>query len=1353
MRPFAPGIRNSSLSPPPNNARFPKYIIFSQPPRGRYEPSSLYFNPLVLEMKPTIVRTPKRLPLADQDKRTLKEVGQLITKETRTEKKWTDLCTNTLEKNPKCLFLYDRFEYSLKKAFGANIFIALNPSMILCYHPECRNNCDGPHKLRNVFKLKEYLEHLENHTDVIGIAMQLRFALIDENPFATKDQLDALASAPVSLIGNLDLQSCNSVSYIEQYGIKRILQQYDDDILDPQNYFNNTIVPNNPNYICHWKDLLISSDIIDSSSLQFQEDDAFITNVLYFPSPVPNWSIWGTLFLFSMKLMTAISSTALNLFRGVTFNMVTTKAESLPDIKEFARNINHACPSVVTTKKMMPNLRYDNETYHPSEILFHIKTLERSEDSFRFDFSSNVTIFPVTAGIDEQETNQGTFVVNGELCGLKMKMTAADVRKVGLENMKTYIVKENPFVIAVREYRLTDFAGIFCSNSLTSFETHALNATECTEDLNDMIAFASRCEACLKLGLECTRDRIDQPCESCASSGACCKSLAVFHVTWDMGSGHKKTSEESSFCLDVNSDTELMMSPKYYTIGFGGLHICKALVNILRNYNIQHNGEYFGTDVLIALREISASLQLLKNAVFVGKDRQSDLLSYLTVCGIVQEALSIQKQYCIQRVPEKYMSYKKNASSQKKIIYAVDLCTNSNGEIFILDAGAACVHIVDRSTVAAIYLIGKYNAPNIQPYPKNGKNTVNGIRLSNSLMDISIDRNSNVYVTDSGRKELIIIRSCVRAKRSTKTTFHAIKVKKILSSTLSTHDDNLYVLRRKKSGQVVQLLSFDLTKKSKSRLSLGYNVVLKMRPSMEIEKLFALPFDRCFGGMDSDNNLKLFYYSAQSKGRISEHQLEPTSITKPFVHLDGTMLASTGNGLILYQLSFDGKSVSTDNKGAHEFSGSTIACCVNGKVISAAVVNQNSFCLLQLGPLDFAVKYSKAISALYDAIGYVPPRGDRAERLEKRQISFQESILKGRSCAQLFTEMQREAEERNPGRSSFRGADGMPYSDTIHCLESTVDSWEIVQKRVEQIEQGSSSRIHPPSIGSEKNVEHSFGYVMKKGQGHNQNMQEYIIAKRMHGVDFQIRMCEMPFCQYTKEKLQDKGYQQIEGDRCKINIKELREIFAFSQEEGCSESDVTDEDEHLLKKAYLLSKSVPRQSNRAKWRERSGFQPNMLIDKSSPGMLIKNDLVCCRTVRDTLMFLIVEKDVLLDQVDVKISVRFPEGTISFMVSIDKLVTENGQIMAIPMQLYDVVDGEVQLCDAVSIDFEVLLHNQGQILSDEEWAVLVLPPEESPAIITSKTRKRTRDSHNSVGISRGKQKKTEEGAKCKPMEDE
>ena len=72
-------------------------------------------------------------------------------------------------------------------------------------------------------------------------------------------------------------------------------------------------------------------------------------------------------------------------------------------------------------------------------------------------------------------------------------------------------------------------------------------------------------------------------------------------------------------------------------------------------------------------------------------------------------------------------------------------------------------------------------------------------------------------------------------------------------------------------------------------------------------------------------------------------------------------------------------------------------------------------------------------------------------------------------------------------------------------------------------------------------------------------------------------------------------------------------------------------------------------------------------------MLIKNDLACCRTANDSLMFLIVESDVLLDQVDVKIPVCFPDGTINFLVDVDKLVTDNGQIMAIPVQLYDVVD--------------------------------------------------------------------------------
>ena len=666
------------------------------------------------------------------------------------------------------------------------------------------------------------------------------------------------------------------------------------------------------------------------------------------------------------------------------------------------------------------------------------------------------------------------------------------------------------------------------------------------------------------------------------------------------------------------------------------------------------------------------------------------------------------------------------------------MCSNINGEIFILDAGAACIHVVDRSTVAAVFIIGKYNSPNLGKYAEKSTNAVKNIRLSNSLIDLSIDSNGNVYVTDSGRREVVVICNCIRAKKVTKTIFHTMEVKGILSSAVSKHDDNLYVLRQKKSGLIIQLMSFDLMKrKSKNQRSLEYSVLLKMRPSTEVKKLFALPFDRSYGGMDLNGNLKVFYYSAKSKGHVSEYALEPNSPIKPFVNMDGSMLTCTVSGLDIYCIDFDQTGASTEFIGAHEFAGSSIAYCMNGKVISAAVVNENAFCLLELGPLNFAVQYTDAISALYDAIGYIPPRGDRGERMERRQITFQESILKGKTCVELMGSMQQQAEDRNPGRSSFKGADGMPFTDTIGCVESTVKSWETVEKRVELCKKGSSSRIDPPSVTSEKNVEHGFGFTTKKGQGHNLDMQEYNIAKRRHTVDFQLRMCEMPFCQYTKEKLQDKGYQQIEGNRCKISIHELREIFSLSEKENCKEIsvDVTEEDGNLLRKAYLKSKSVPRQTNRTKWREKSGFSPNMLLEKNCPGLLHKNDLVCCRSITDTLMFLIVQEDVLLNDRNVKISVCFPDGTISFLISSDKLVAQRGQIMALPMQLYDVVDGEVQLSDAVSKEFELLSQNQGEELSDEEWAVLVdvTPDDESPDTTENRKRKETDSDEEHVQV--------------------
>ena len=98
----------------------------------------------------------------------------------------------------------------------------------------------------------------------------------------------------------------------------------------------------------------------------------------------------------------------------------------------------------------------------------------------------------------------------------------ADVRRIGLENFARYIAEENNYVIAVREYRVIDFGGIFCSNAFTSFESHALSSPECRRDLDEVIKFAGSCPICLLNEKLCEIYQINEPCNNCAIDGTKC---------------------------------------------------------------------------------------------------------------------------------------------------------------------------------------------------------------------------------------------------------------------------------------------------------------------------------------------------------------------------------------------------------------------------------------------------------------------------------------------------------------------------------------------------------------------------------------------------------------------------------------------------------------------------------------------------------------------------------------------------------------------------------------------------------------------------------------------------------------
>ena len=375
--------------------------------------------------------------------------------------------------------------------------------------------------------------------------------------------------------------------------------------------------------------------------------------------------------------------------------------------------------------------------------------------------------------------------------------------------------------------------------------------------------------------------------------------------------------------------------------------------------------------------------------------------------------------------------------------------------------------------------------------------------------------------------------------------------------------------------------------------------------------------------------------------------------------------------------------------------------------ITAVVTAQNTTCVLQNSPLDFGIEFNNAVCILYRSIGYVPPQGDRT----KPKLSLEETISEARVSVNLLTDMQQEVKDRSPGQHSFRGADGMPATGTIKCLQSTVDDWEVLKERLERIEEGSSACVHTPAITCENNVEHFFGFVKQKGQGHNQNMEEYLIAKRRHLVEYKLKMANVPFGQHEKEKVRDKGYQDIEHNRFPITVETLKKVLAHSNKEDYLEVDIEipPEDDLLVKKACLLSKSVPRQSNRAKWREKSGYNPNMLSDCSSAGVLNKNDLVFSRSETDELLFFIVQEKFLLDDINRTVLVRKVGSSIDTWVSCTKFLGDKGQIFIVPSQLYTVDDGDVIFNEAVTKHMECLIQAHTRVFTDDEWSLLVEEP--------------------------------------------
>ena len=1229
------------------------------------------------------VPTPIDIDMSIGHNESLKDITSKLNHEISSYKCWTDECTRLLQSNGHALFLYDRTECGIGKAYGSSKYkILLNPVMMMCYHPDCMKS-QRTIRLKTAFDLTRYLEHLLDHDDEIGSSMLNRFAAVAKAPFMTEDDLNRIDSSPHSLQPHIR-PSKKTKKVIKSYGIDRKFKTV---------------------YICHWKDVLLRQNIINSSSLTFQEDDALIYTVLHYPNPVKDWGIYDTLSFYCLKFVAGVGESGLNLYRGKTHQRINQKKKKdCGDLRKFAADINHPGPSLTSLQHVLPKLIHENKTRHKKETIFHLKLLEKTLTSSVINFPL-VKRYPATLGIDEQELNSGVYIHEGKLHGLEKPMTPEEISEVGLKNLAEHIAEKNHFVNAAREYRLTDIKGIFCSNVFTWFISEVLHHDQVIENLKNVVLQASYCAYCLKNNLECVYEQLDQQCTVCAKLGLCCVSMFVAVTLWDMGSSQKKAAIEMPSLTSESSVPDFNLRVMFSFI-FGGLHLCKACVNCSRNHVLTYGGLNYGVYVLRQLNlQFDELFQGIKTAVLVGKDRQSDLLSFLTCNVEVQEILKELKTYQVIRIPEEILSYTEKAKTQRRMITPISIAANRNGDVFVLDSGGACVHVVDRSSVAKVTILGKYKSSSLGVYGKRQGDAYKArdILLSTGVTDLII-HDDNVIVSDGARSEVAIVRNRASAGVVNSCSLHIMKVEMCIS--MSVVDQNLVVLRKYNENYLIEVLSLPRFKETKTSFLVSYTVLVSFRSEIHLKSLFSLS-QNCFGAHTANKELQVFTIM---DGDVSVAHLESSSKCRPsFMNQTGQILTvedSSPSFLSRSYLKLDGYSL--ESADCTECSFCPLFLCSWGQtVFMISSRGINDFILVEMGSLDLGIEFCKSVTKLYKAVSYVPPHGDKS----CRSMELSECIDLATESAELFNKMQAALEDRFSGRSSFAGPNGAIWTQTLKCINSSIDSLKAVRSRLNHLSNGDDLGIYCHTLFNESYVEHSFGHQTQKGQGQLQNKEEYCQSKRRQQVNFQITMCNTPFNQYAKVKKRDEGYQSV-GDRdIDLTIRDMKEIFCeFDDDQGPVENkNISDDDAKILKYAFNMAKAVPRQSNRCKWREKSGYMPNMLQQSTSnSGQLFAGDLVFFKSLDNKLLNLLVTEDVTLSDIDMSVKVKMLQSDQSnrvYTIQLAQLFQDGGRTVVIPSTLFKVEDDELKLDENVSYIFDGMRDQQAVSRTDSDWALL------------------------------------------------
>ena len=166
------------------------------------------------------------------------------------------------------------------------------------------------------------------------------------------------------------------------------------------------------------------------------------------------------------------------------------------------------------------------------------------------------------------------------------------------------------------------------------------------------------------------------------------------------------------------------------------------------------------------------------------------------------------------------------------------------------------------------------------------------------------------------------------------------------------------------------------------------------------------------------------------------------------------------------------------------------------------------------------------------------------------------------------------------------------------------------------------------------------------------------------------------------------------------------------------QSEITENDNIILRQAFLLAKSVPRQSNRTKWRERSGFQPNLLqesVESVGSRCLSSGDMVFSRGLENELLFLVVQSNAVLNGETPSVQACEARKELKMNVPLEKLLLDKGLVAVVPSTLFVMPEeGDVIFDEVVNEMIQYLSNelNEMESHSDDDLSILLSIPSTS-----------------------------------------